>query len=396
MADGADVIVVGGGVIGCAAACELARRGAKVTLLERVELAAGASGRNHGLLLSPLDPAMVPMARASTAFYDRTKDEAPLPFRLDPERIGFLLVAGDSESERAAGREEADAAAACGVAVQELKPDDVGELEPGLAHDLTEGWLLDDGRRLDPAALTVSLALMARAHGADIRTHVTTRALLSAGDRVLGVITDEGLLHADTVIVAAGPWTPSLLRPLGIHLPVTGARGWLVHLAPREVVVSRLVGRAGWHVPPTAEPTPPPRAEDVADHNPAADTGVLIQPNPDGTVLVGGSRQIVVAPEPEDPSVPQRLLRAAIGLAPPLGDAAVLGAWWGIRPVTPDGRPVVGTVGEGLVVAAGHGSLGVILAGGTAEVLGDTVSGETPPFDTAPFDPSRFARNMAP
>jgi len=133
----------------------------------------------------------------------------------------------------------------------------------------------------------------------------------------------------------------------------------------------------------------------VADRNPAADTGVLIQPNPDGTVLVGGSRQIVVAPEPEDPSVPQRLLRAAIALAPPLGDAAVLGAWWGIRPVTPDGRPIVGTLREGLMVAAGHGSLGVILAGGTADLLGATVSAETPPFDAAPFDPFRFARNMA-
>src|SRR5436189_3792123 len=101
MAGGADVIVVGGGVVGCAAAYELSRRGAKVTLLERSELAAGASGRNHGLLLSPLDPAMVPMARASAALYDRIKGGAPLPFRLDPKRIGFLLVAGDSEREEA-------------------------------------------------------------------------------------------------------------------------------------------------------------------------------------------------------------------------------------------------------------------------------------------------------
>jgi glycine/D-amino acid oxidase-like deaminating enzyme len=163
------------------------------------------------------------MARASAAIYDGIKDGAPIPFRLDPERIGFLLVAGDDPDERAAGQEEAEAAAECGVVVEDLKSDAVAELEPSLGEGLAQGWLLDDGRRLDPTALTVSLALMARAQGADIRTHVTTRGLLSAGDRVRGVVTDEGPVHADTVIVAAGPWTPSLLRPFGIHLSVTGA-----------------------------------------------------------------------------------------------------------------------------------------------------------------------------
>jgi D-hydroxyproline dehydrogenase subunit beta len=394
VSDGLEVIVVGGGVIGCATTYELARRGAKVTLLERSELAAGASGRNHGLLLSPLDPAMVPMARESSAIYDEIKDVAPVPLRLDPSPIGFLLAARDDQAERAAGRDEAEAAAKCGVIVEHLDPSGIAALEPGLMDDLAEGWLLEDGRRLDPAALTVSLALMARAHGADVRTHVATRALAVSADRIRGVITDEGPFHADAVIVAAGPWTPSLLRLVGVHLPLTGARGWLVHLAPPEMVVSRLVGRAGWHIPPSAEPVPPPRAEEVADRHPAVDAGVLLQPNPDGTMLVGGSRQSVVTPEPEDASVPQRLLREAMRLAPPLAEAQVLGAWWGIRPVTPDGRPIVGAVRDGLIVATGHGSLGVILAAGTARVLAAGLFDEPLPFDPQPFDPSRFARNM--
>ena len=393
--DGLEVIVVGGGIIGCATAYELARRGAKVTLLERSELAAGASGRNHGLLLSPLDPVMVPMASETAGAYDGIKDMAPIPLRLDPGPIGFLLAAGDDRAEQEAGRKEAEAAATCGVAIENLDPAGVRDLEPGLAKDLTDGWLLDDGRRLDPAALTVSFALMARAHGADVLTHVATRALVLSDDRVAGVTTDDGPLQADTVIVTAGPWTASLLRPVGIHLPVTGARGWLVQLAPSEAVVSRLVGRAGWHIPPSSEPIPPVRAEEAAEGKPAVDTGVLLQPNPDGTILVGGSREPVVRPEPEDPAVPQRLLREAIRLAPALGQAEVLGAWWGIRPVTPDGRPVVGTIAHGLIVAAGHGSLGVILGGGTARLIAATLFEEALPFDPQPYDPSRFARNMA-
>jgi glycine/D-amino acid oxidase-like deaminating enzyme len=88
------------------------------------------------------------------------------------------------------------------------------------------------------------------------------------------------------------------------------------------------------------------------------------------------------------------LLQEAIRLAPPLADAAVLGAWWGIRPVTPDGRPVVGAALDGLLVAAGHGSLGVILAAGTARLLAAILFDEPVPFDPGPFDPTRFARNM--
>jgi len=390
VSDGLEVIVVGGGIIGCTTAYELALRGARVTLLERSELAAGASGRNHGLLVCPLDPEMVPMARETFAAYDEIRDLVPVPIRLDPSPIGFLLAAGDDPVERASGREEAEAAATCGVVVAGLDPAAMAELEPSLATDLAEGWLLEDARRVDPAALTVSFALMARAKGADVRTHVMTRALITSGDRVRGVITDQGPIHADHVIVAAGPWSASLLRPLGIDLPVSGARGWLVHLAPPEPVVSRLVGRAGWHIPPSAEPSPPLRAADVSEGNPAADAGVLLQPNGDGTLLVGGSRQRAVTPEPEDPGVPQRLLREAIRLVPSLAEATVLGAWWGIRPVTPDGRPVVGTVGEGLIVTTGHGSLGVILAAGTARLIAASMFDEPLPFDPGPFSPDRL------
>jgi len=133
------------------------------------------------------------------------------------------------------------------------------------------------------------------------------------------------------------------------------------------------------------------RAEEAAEGGPAVDTGVLLQPNPDGTILVGGSRQPVVTAEPEDSAVPQRLLREAIRLVPPLGEAEVLGAWWGIRPVTPDGRPVIGAVTDGLIVAAGHGSLGVILAGGTARLLVATLFDEPLPFDPEPFSPDRLS-----
>jgi glycine/D-amino acid oxidase-like deaminating enzyme len=385
-----DVVVVGGGIIGAATAYELARRGASVTLIERAELAAGASGRNHGLLVVPLDPALGPMAAHSAALYDEIAGRAPLPIRLDAEPIGFLVVAGDDD-ERASARSEAEAAAACGVEVERFEGPELLALEPGLSTDLSEGWLLRDARRVDPAALTVGLALMAKDLGAVAHRHLTVRSILTEGGAARGVVTDEGTVHADVVVIAAGPWSGALLRPLGIHLPVAGARGWLVHLAPSEAPTRRLLARAGWHILGGERSLEAPTAEDVGASFPEAIVGSLLQPNPDGTMLAGGSRQGVITNEPEDPSVPREILRRAIDILPSLSGAPVLSAWWGLRPMTPDDRPLIGSVAEGLVVATGHGSQGIILGGGTGSLVAALVTGEEPPFDPAPFQPGRFA-----
>src|SRR5207253_2959507 len=143
------------------------------------------------------------------------------PFRFDREPVGFLLVAGDHDAERASGKEEAEAAAACGVPVQSVDAAEIHRLEPDLASDLVEGWLFDDARRLDPAALTVALALRARRDGADVRTSTVVRSLIADGDAVRGVVTHQGALEGDVVVLAAGPWAPSRLRTVGLRAPIT-------------------------------------------------------------------------------------------------------------------------------------------------------------------------------
>ena len=385
---GVDVVVVGGGVVGAACAYSLARRGAAVTLLERAALAAGASGRNHGLLVNPSDPVLMPMARSSLDLYREVAARAPVPVNLDPEPIGFLVVAGDDEAERASGRAEADDAAACGVPVEVLGAPGIREAEPELALDLSQGWLLSDGRRLDPAAVTVSLALLAGTSGADVRPHLTVRGVLVEGERARGVVTDDGAVRADAVVVAAGPWSDRLLRPIGIPLPTVAARGWLVHLGPAPVRLRRIVERAGWHPVSGREAVPVPTAAELASGGRGPEVGALVHPTADASFLAGGSRQ--VASEPQDARVPAAIARRAVDLVPGLAEAPVLGSWWGLRPMSPDARPLVGPVGEGLVVATGHGSHGVILGGGTGELVAALVLGEEPPFDPSPFDPARF------
>jgi glycine/D-amino acid oxidase-like deaminating enzyme len=390
---GTDVVVVGGGIVGCAVAWELTRQGASVVLIERDELAAGASGRNHGLLVAPLDPVLVPMASATLDAYRSFLPEAPTHLALDPNPIGYLIVGSGEEGQHEDGESEAKAAEACGVYVERLTAADALRLEPNLSRDVVaEGWLLDDVRRVQPAIFTASLALAAAARGCEVNRHLTVREVMVGTGRARGVLTDQGMIASDHVVVAAGPWSPALLRPLGFDLPVMAARGWLVGLMPHRVPFARVLGRSGWHSPPNPEGQPRPRAGQVSEALPEAQVGLLLQANPDGTVVVGGSRQFALASEPEDTEVPRRLLRNAIRLVPALADAPVLSAWWGLRPMTPDGRPMVGRLMDGLVVATGHGSLGVTLAGGTAQLVGAVISEADEPFDASPFDPVRFGR----
>jgi glycine/D-amino acid oxidase-like deaminating enzyme len=382
-----DVVVVGGGIIGAACAYELARAGASVTLLEREELAAAASGRNNGLWVTPTDPLLLPMARASLARYLEIPPESPVPFRLDEEPIGLLAV-GLDEEEIALGRKAHDPYRAAGVGVDELGSADVLGLEPALAPEVLGGWLVHHGHRLAPAALTVALALMAVERSATVRHHLPARALIADAGRVVGVVTDEGRIDADEMVVAAGPWTPALLDPIGFGLPITGARGWLVRLDAGPDRLHRLVASAGWEEATGRWEDGAIRAGALEDATAA--TSTLLHPATDGSLIAGSSRQPVLTPEAEEPGVPRAIVRGAIRLVPSLVDARVRSAWWGIRPMTPDERPAVGRLADGLSVATGHGSEGVILGAGTGQLIAALLLGLDPPFDPAPFDPRRF------
>jgi D-hydroxyproline dehydrogenase subunit beta len=382
-----DVVVVGGGIIGAACAFELSSRGASVTLLERKELAAGASGRNNGLWVTPPDASLLPMARLSLARYLEIADASPVPFHLDREPVGLVAAALD-EDEMRLGERAHDPYRDAGVAVDRLEQADVLRLEPAIAAEVLGGWLVHHGHRLAPAALTVGLAQMATELGATVRHHLPARALLADGSRIIGVATDEGRIDADEVLVAAGPWSPSLLDPVGARLPITGARGWLVRMDPPAGLLQHLVASAGWEEATGRWEVGAVLASSLEEVS--ATTSTLLHPASDGTLIAGSSRQPVITPEAEEPGVPARIVRGAIRLVPALAESEVLSAWWGIRPLTPDERPVVGRLADGLWVAAGHGSEGVILGAGTGQLVAAQILGEDPPFDAAPFEPGRF------
>jgi glycine/D-amino acid oxidase-like deaminating enzyme len=382
-----EVVIVGGGIIGAACAHELALRGFGVTLFEAHELAHGASGRNLGLVDLPKDPVLDALARASIERYLEVSEDPPFPFAFDREPIGTLSVAlTDDDIEFVL--EEGAAAERSGIAVERLEGAALREVEPGLTPDAKLALRFRDGRRVDPGGLTVCLAELARRHGATIRHHTPVRRLMTEGNAVTGVVTDDGVVGADTVLLAAGPWSSSFVRPLGIALRVEGARGWIVQMAPGSLPIRHWIegaARTMWRM----QVEPVPAGAFAADEVPF-DVGSVIQPSQDGTVVAGTSREAALTPEPFGLDVGRLVASAAIRLIPALAEAPVIATWSGVRPMSPDERPLIGWLRPGLFAVTGHGSEGVILGGGTAAMVGAMLAGEPPPFDPAPFDPLRF------
>jgi sarcosine oxidase subunit beta len=385
-----EVVVVGGGIIGAACAYELARRGVSVTLIERADLAAGASGRNQGLWVPPDDPVNHEMAVRSLDSYREFKAEASLSFVLDEEPVGLLLVAAD-DREVEEGRSQAEGMRARHIPVNDLEPKELAQLEPAMSSDLAAAWLVHDGYRLDPGALTVALALRAKEFGAKIKHHLFVRALVGDDERVLGVVTDDGVVEADDVIVATGAWTPPLLDRIGFRLPVTGARGWLVRMDSPPDLLRHLVESPDRSILTSQGGGTGPTANSIIEEGlPSSRVATILHPSHDGPLLVGSSRQFWLTPEPHEKEVVPAFLSGACRLVPRLADVPVASAWWGVRPMSPDDRPIVGRLTEGLIVATGHGSEGVILAGGTAQLVAAIVAADPPPLDPSPFHPNRF------
>ncbi len=391
MRSSAEIVVVGGGVIGCAVASELAGMGADVLLLERHEIAHGASGRNHGLIFYPQNPVTDPLYRLSHEMYRALAVGSDLNLALDESPQGFIILVG-SEEQWASAEIEAEACALGGVRIERLDAAGLRKAEPNVSPHLLGGWFIEDGYRLDPQSLTLALAIAARNRGAEVVTHVDVKQVTVRHGRVAGVVCDEGLVSAEKVVLAGGPWAPKLARSAGIDLPISGARGWLMLVAPQGKVCDHLLESSGWHLM-AGDPGPGEiyAGNYGAGELPPADIGLLIQPTANGNVLIGGSRIPSLKQDAEGSEVAQLIARRAVEAVPMLAEATVREVWSGVRPMTRDGLPILGWAPgvENLYIAGGHGGQGVMLGAGSGRLAAEMICGAETFVDPVPFRADR-------
>lgn len=345
-----DVVVIGGGIVGCAAALFLAEAGAAVTVLEAEAVAAAASGRNAGSIQHPMDAERAELYEESVALHRR--------FGVIGEEAARLLVVGP------------DAASATfdGLRSEPLDEAALRAAEPELAEGLTGVLVHGTGFPAHPAAATRRLAEEARALGATILEGTRASVVVENG-RAVGARSDDGTrFAADRVLIAAGPWSSALADPSGTWSPVRALWGVTVQVAlpPGHAVRHRI---EEWDEP--------------------FDTGVQFEATPleDVTVL-GASRTFET---PDEPSSAAAILARATRFLPILAEATTIRTATCGRPVTPDGLPLLGPVPgvDDLHIAAGHGPYGISLGPASGRIAADTLLDRSPaPPAFAPDRPS--------
>ena len=368
-----DVAVVGAGLIGLAIADELARRGAQVRVFERDEPGRAASWAGAGMLAPYTeridDDAMLALCAESLRLYPEFAARVRKISGVDPHLHldGIVNAAFTDERERAR-REHAEELRARGIACDVLDRREALLAEPALGRTVRSALLVHGEGYVDNRRLGRALAAACDARGVAIVRGARSLVVECDERRVLGVRTDRGFAPASYVIVAAGAWSnaidgiPTRCRP-----PVRFVKGQMLALAaPRG-----FLKRTTW-VP-----------------------GAYLVPREDGRLLVGAT----VEPDVEDDRVTasgvRALLDAALEAAPSLGAFTLTEMWAGLRPGTPDERPILGPTGvDGLIMATGHYRNGILLTAVTAQLIADFVaSGDVSPL--TPWLLGRFEKEGA-
>lgn len=363
-----DVAVIGGGIIGCAAAAIMADRGARVVLVEGSAIGAGASGRNLGAIQHPFDPVLAPLYHESLTRYRALADASGGALAVGATPAGLLIL--DADRVAAARQASFFRTVDPSLAPQLLDPEQVVALEPSLAPG-PSGIRLETGYPIPPASATEAWADLAEERGAELLIGVPGRPVVEDG-RATGVALDDGdTIQADAVLVAAGPWTPRLVDPTGTWRPIVPTYGVTVQL--------RLDGAAPRHIVEENEVDMINRAEPPSGTGPDADPPSLFSIASAGGISTLGSTFLGVEPDPA--AIEPLLIARAAAFLPAVADAEIVGRRMCARPQSVDGRPFVGAMEGigGLFVCAGHGPWGISTGPASAAMAARAVLDGTPP-----------------
>jgi D-amino-acid dehydrogenase len=411
----AGTVIVGGGVIGLACAWELRRRGEDVLILDRNEPGAACSAGNAGWITPSISTPLPAPGLVGTSMRWMMKRDSPLYIkpRLDPRFAGWLVgfwrncrpdvyVRGlealsalnqrtmplfdrwqedgiDFEMHKAGLlflglSREAITHTATEIEQLErfgyrrpsiLSGAEVRELEPGLSDSVAGGFHVEEERHVRPETLTSGLVQRLKDDGVEIRTGVEVTGIARRSGTVNAVMTNVGSVAAERVLIAAGSWTGQIAQRFGFKLPIEAGKGYSVTIEhPRRTITRPL---------------------DLIEAR------VAVTPFSDGLRLAG-TMELSGLNLRLEPSRVEAIRRAG---DQSLGDwrgGRHEKVWVGMRPLTPDGLPVIGQVAgcDNLYVAGGHQMLGITLAPATGEAVAELMLSGTSQVDLRPFDPARF------
>lgn len=363
-------VIIGGGVVGCASAYFLSGEGFEVTLVERDSVASHASGFAYGGL-SPVmgiivDDPVLPLSDAGARLHAELAGTLPAESGVDYEyraKKGLTLALSASEVEGLRVAYDWLTAHHDGE-VRWFDRDALLALEPRVGESAIAGLFTDRSSEVEPYRFTLALWQAAEKRGAVMR-NARVNGLVRTGGAVTGVrLEGGGEIHAGAVVLAAGPWSGEAAAWLGIDLPVSPLKGQILRLkAPGDPLAVSL----SW-------------ADNYATTK------------PDGLLWAGTTEEH--AGFDENPSAAGRdaIMRALVDVLPYLAEAELVQHTACLRPVAPDGLPVIGPAPgcQGAFIATGAGRKGILLGPAMGRTVADLVMSRPAPFDISGLSPDRF------
>jgi glycine/D-amino acid oxidase-like deaminating enzyme len=413
----ADVVVIGGGIIGVFTAYYLARRGVSVALVEKGRIGAEQSSRNWGWCRQQnRDARELPMASKSLDLWERFAAESgeDTGFR----RCGLLYLSND-EAELARWASWRDFAKTAGVTTHMLGSREAAERGQATGRGWKGGVFSPTDGTADPGKAAPAVAAALVKLGGSVHQGCAARGIEMEGGRVSGVVTEAGVIKTRTAVLAGGAWASSFCRQLGVRFPQASVRQSILSVSAVQarlpdalftagVAATRrndgryalaISGRARVDLTPQfmrfAPQFVPMFAKRWRNLLPGGLEGVrgghetlarwrLDAPTP-------MERVRILDPRP-DPAAIRETLRRAVELLPDLREATVTDTWAGFVDSTPDGVPGIGEVPgvPGFILAAGFSGHGFGIGPGAGHLIADIATGAEPIVDPAPYRPGRF------
>ena len=363
-----DVVLVGGGIIGCAIAFFLAKAGVRPLVLERDQVGAEASSGAAGLLTAQAhaDEAdlLFDLKLRSRALYATLAVELRERTDIDIEyrTLGHLVPALSEEELETVGRRVAWQASR-GLPAVRLTAREARELEPGLTAEVKgAGWFPED-HHVNNTSVTQALASATMRQGGRVLVDSAVVELLRTGDRVTGVRTAQETIAAGTVVLCAGAWSRDFEASAGLPLPILPAKG--------QIVVARL-------------------EKPVLRHVVYGESGYAI-PRATGEHILGSTVEYVGFDKRVTLEGLTGIMTGITAMVPSLQRAEMAASWGCLRPAAPDGLPILGRIPgrEGLVVATGHFRNGILLAPITGQLIAELIVEGKPSVPLDGFRPDR-------
>jgi glycine oxidase len=365
-----DVVIAGGGVIGCAIAYHLRKLGVDVSVLERGEIGAEASSAAAGLL-APLGPLSGPGAFADLllssfalmpTLVSELEDASAM--RLEYERPGSLRVVRDSKHIPNL-RKRMQAWQPLELQMQWLTGEEARQREPLLSPDICAAVYAPEESQIKAPHVVKAFSVAAAKRGAVLRGHSEITGVQRNHARVTGVYTSEGeTIGCNHLVVATGAWAARSGMWLNVKIPVSPQRGQILSLRQPALPLRHIIfGEA-----------------------------VYLAPKSGNTLLVGATKEEVGFDKQLTAGGVAWLLNTAIRLAPSLESSAIDQMWAGLRPRTPDNQPILGPAPgwENVTFAIGHGSTGILLSAITGKAIAELVVEGKAPEVILPFSMERF------